>query len=180
MAFSFGGRWHGSQVSKARPGAPFDGYRHGELGRGSPCTPDEFSAPNDKRELGGSSGRPLKPKQGLNGPPKTLVAGVASFFSPLSTRLRESAAWDDKGEGGVFISGIGGTDPRSQKPDFGHLSRAKRSIPMLAAYCRHWKYICIHLLCTGKSVAVNQPIGRFWREAIVRCAASSMRSPEMR
>ena len=47
----------------------------------------------------GKRSRPLKPKEGLNGPPKTLVAGVASFVIHLSTRLRESAARDDKGEG---------------------------------------------------------------------------------
>ena len=47
----------------------------------------------------GKRGRPLKPKEGLNGPPKTLIAGVASFVIHLSTRLRESAARDDKGKG---------------------------------------------------------------------------------
>ena len=34
---------------------------------------------------------PLKPKYGLNGPPKAFVGGVIS----LLTRLRESAAQDD-------------------------------------------------------------------------------------
>ena len=51
----------------------------------------------------GKCGRALKPKEGLNGPPKTLIAGVASFVIHLSTRLRESAAREDKGEGGSSI-----------------------------------------------------------------------------
>jgi hypothetical protein len=40
----------------------------------------------------GKRGRPLKPKEGLNGPPKALVAGVESFVISLSTRPTESAA----------------------------------------------------------------------------------------
>ena len=51
----------------------------------------------------GKRGRPLKPKEGLYGPPKTLIAGVASFVIHLSTRLRESAARDDKGGIGVLV-----------------------------------------------------------------------------
>src|ERR1700733_10274013 len=51
-------------------------------------------SPNDIGSLGEAC-RPLKPKEGLNGPPKALVAGVASFVIHLSTRLRELAARDD-------------------------------------------------------------------------------------
>ncbi len=36
--------------------------------------------------------RPLKPKEGLNGPPKALVAGVASLVISLPTHNRKSAA----------------------------------------------------------------------------------------
>jgi hypothetical protein len=46
----------------------------------------------------GKRGGPPKPKEGLNGPPKTLIAGVASSVIHLSTRLRESVARVDKGE----------------------------------------------------------------------------------
>ena len=36
--------------------------------------------------------RPLKPKEGLNGPPKALVAGVASLVISPPTHNRKSAA----------------------------------------------------------------------------------------
>ena len=47
------------------------------------------TSPNDKR-VGCGRGRPLKPKEGLNGPPKTLVAGAASlsFISQLASASR--------------------------------------------------------------------------------------------
>jgi hypothetical protein len=43
------------------------------------------------RKDGGHSGRPLKPKEGLNEPPKALVTGVGSFVISLSTRPTEFA-----------------------------------------------------------------------------------------
>jgi hypothetical protein len=42
---SIGDRWQGSQVSKARPGAPFDFCRHSELSNCTPDSPTEFAAP---------------------------------------------------------------------------------------------------------------------------------------
>jgi hypothetical protein len=45
---SIGDRLQGSQVSKARPGAPFDCCRHSELSNCTPDSPTEFAAPNEQ------------------------------------------------------------------------------------------------------------------------------------
>src|ERR1700722_6780111 len=48
---SIGDRLLGSQVSKARPGAPFDGCRRSERSNCSPDSPTEFGARDDKGKL---------------------------------------------------------------------------------------------------------------------------------
>ncbi len=70
----------------------------------------------------GKRGRPLKPKEGLNGPPKILVAGVASFVIHLSTRLRESAAREDNGKGD------GSMESSYRTEGVHHLGRPRRPI----------------------------------------------------
>ena len=49
---SIGDRLLGSQVSKARPGPPFDFCRRSERSNCSPDSPTEFAAPNDIGSLG--------------------------------------------------------------------------------------------------------------------------------